>query len=49
MPYVVKAANRIAMNFGKDVDARAEAQADVLLARIIALPTSGEVTRAEYF
>jgi hypothetical protein len=49
MPYIIKAANRIAMNFGKDVDARAEAQADVLLARIIALPTSGEVTRAEYF
>ena len=48
-PYVVKAANRIAMNFGKQVDARAEARADVLLARIIALPTSGEVTRAEYF
>jgi hypothetical protein len=48
-PYVVKAANRIAMNFGKQVDARAEAQADAVLARIIALPTSGEVMRVVYF
>ena len=48
-PYVVKATNRLAMSFEAAVDARAEAQADAVLARIIALPTSGEVTRVEYF
>jgi hypothetical protein len=49
MPYVVKASNRIAPSFEAAVDPRAEAQADAILARLIALPTSGEVTRAEYF
>ena len=49
-PYVVKAANRIAMNFDSGaVDPRAEVQADIVLARVIALPTSGEVTPAVYF
>ena len=48
-PYVVKATNRLAMSFEAAVDARAEAAADAVLARIIALPTSGEVTRVEYF
>jgi hypothetical protein len=48
-PYVVKAANRIAMNFGKQVDPRAEAASDAVLARIIALPSSGEIVRTMYF
>jgi hypothetical protein len=48
-PYVVIASNRLAPQFGVTPDPPAELLARATLARIIALPTSGEVTRAEYF
>jgi hypothetical protein len=48
-PYVVIAANRLAPQFDVKPDAPAELLGRATLARIIALPTSGEVTRAEYF
>ena len=42
-PYVVKAANRIAMNFGKQVDPRAEVQADSYAGpRHRVAPTNGQ-------
>jgi hypothetical protein len=48
-PYVVKAANLLAPLFAMDADPRAEIAADIALARMIALESSGELVRADYF
>jgi hypothetical protein len=47
--YEQLAANQIAPLFGVQVDGKAAAMAERQLLRMIALPTSGEVMRAEYF
>jgi hypothetical protein len=49
LPYELLAANRLAPLFDKPADAGAELMATRQLAQIIALPTSGERTVAEYF
>jgi hypothetical protein len=48
-PYVVKAANLLAPLFDMPADARSDVAADIALARMIALESSGELVRADYF
>jgi hypothetical protein len=49
LPYELLAANRLAPLYDKDVAPDAEQLATRTLAQIIALPSSGERIRAEYF
>ena len=49
MPYEMLAANRLAPLFDKEANAGEEALATRTLFQIIALPTSGETMRADYF
>ena len=49
MPYEILAANRLAPLFDKQGNPAEDMMAMRTLAQIIALPTSGERTRAEYF
>src|SRR5690348_14004459 len=47
--YIMKAAANLAPYFGQPADKAEEIEAQRILAQAIALPTSGERTRAEYF
>lgn len=49
MPYMFMAANRLAPAFAQKADQADEVMAMRALAQIIALPSSGERTQAEYF
>jgi predicted deacylase len=49
MPYEMLAANRLAPVFDKQANPNDEVLATRTLVQIIALPTSGETTRVEYF
>jgi len=48
-PYVLMASNLVAPQFGLPVDMMAEARAMRELAQVIALPSSGETVRADYY
>lgn len=48
-PYVMLAANQLAPSFGMQADPAAAVGAAAMLAKVIALPTSGERVPVEYF